>query len=88
MVEPVRSEAASEIGTAVLAYLRDHPGAADTLDGIVEWWLPRQRYEIERSRIRDALATLVASGALRRQRLPGGETLYALSNPRGATPLN
>ena len=88
MVERVEGEGRGEVEAAVLAYLREHPGAADTLEGIVEWWLPLQRYEIERARIREALADLVARGALRQERLPGGESLYALSRPPGASALN
>ncbi len=56
MPEQSRNTGRSETADAVLAYLREHPQAADTLEGIVEWWLPRQRYETERSRIRAALA--------------------------------
>lgn len=76
-----RSALRGEIEEAVLAYLRDHPDAADTLDGIVQWWLPQQRYEIERSRIHRALGELVDAGVLRRERLPGGDDLYALNDP-------
>ena len=64
--------------TAVVAYLREHRDAADTLDGIVQWWLPRQRYETQRTRIEQALQQLVAAGVLNCERLPHGETLYAL----------
>ncbi|SFS14407.1 hypothetical protein SAMN05216570_3081 [Dyella sp. OK004] len=68
-----------EVERAVLAYLERHPDAADTLDGIVSWWLPQQRYEIERQRIEQALGHLVALGRLRCDRLPGGDVLYALN---------
>jgi hypothetical protein len=64
---------------AVQAYLAQHPDAADTLDGIVNWWLPRQRYETERRRIEKALDHLVERGQLRCDRLPGGAVLYALN---------
>ncbi|HEX7111738.1 MAG TPA: hypothetical protein VF216_04790 [Mizugakiibacter sp.] len=77
-----RREGAAESGEiegAVLGYLRDHPQAADTLDGIVNWWLPLQRYETARSRIERALGRLVAGGQLRRDRLPDGAVLYALN---------
>ncbi|HEY9132664.1 MAG TPA: hypothetical protein VIM98_12975 [Dyella sp.] len=69
----------SEVEHAVLAYLAQHPDAADTLDGIVNWWLPQQRYEIERRRIEKVLVSLVERGQLRRDRLPGGAVLYALN---------
>ena len=67
-----------DIETAVLAYLHRRPRAADTLRGIVNWWLPLQRYESGAQRIELALTELVTSGLLRCDRLPDGEVLYAL----------
>ncbi|MEO7052027.1 MAG: hypothetical protein ABI128_10215 [Rhodanobacter sp.] len=67
----------AEVEKSVLAYLDGHPQAADTLQGIVNWWLPRQRYERERQRIEQALGTLVIQGKLHRSALPGGDVLYA-----------
>ncbi|WNL45674.1 hypothetical protein RKE25_20035 [Dyella sp. BiH032] len=69
-----------EVQTSVLAYLHRHPEAADTLDGIVNWWLPRQRLDTARQRIEAALEALVAEGRLCRHALPGGTVLYALAN--------
>jgi len=76
-----------EVESAVLAYLAQHPDAADTLDGIVSWWLPQQRYETERRRIEKALGHLVERGQLRCDCLPGGAVLYAL-NRADAPPLH
>ena len=67
-----------EVEKTVLAYLDCHPQAADTLRGIVNWWLPQQRYESDCHRIERALGILVARGKLRCNKLPGGEVLYAL----------
>ena len=75
---PAQPEPTGEIERAVIGYLAQHPDAADTLDGIVAWWLPRQRYETARDRIEAALASLVAQGLLRASGLPGGPELYAL----------
>ena len=69
-----------EVQASVLAYLHRHPEAADTLDGIVNWWLPSQRLDIARQRIEAALEALVAEGRLCRHALPGGTVLYALAN--------
>lgn len=68
-----------EIERSVLAYLRQHPLAADTLRGISNWWLPQQRYEGDDRRIGHALDRLVAQGVLHRDELPDGEVLYALN---------
>lgn len=69
-----------EVEHAVLAYLAQHPDAADTLDGVVNWWLPKQRYETERRRIAEALDHLVERGQLCCGHLPGGTVLYALNH--------
>jgi len=73
----------AEIEDAVMEYLRNHPNAADTLDGIVDWWLPQQRYETARARICSALMRLVDAGLLQRHSLPGGRELYELPGATG-----
>jgi hypothetical protein len=73
-----------EVEHAVLAYLDRHPDAADTLDGIVRWWLPRQHVDTGRERIERVLGGLVERGELRCDRLPDGAVLYALN--RAARP--
>ena len=75
-----------EIRHSVLAYLQAHPEAADTLRGIVNWWLPRQRYDDSCQLIEQVLAGLVAEGLLHRDQLPGGEVLYALNRPTHPLP--
>jgi len=67
------------IKRSILAYLHAHPQAADTLRGIVDWWLPQQRYESDCERIGRVLDQLVADGLLHRAGLPDGEVLYTLS---------
>ncbi len=62
---------------AILGYLRAHPQAADTVDGIVGWWLPRQRHDEAVDRVQDALDKLVASGLLEKITLVDGTVLYA-----------
>ena len=74
-----RQSPSAEVAATVLAYLQHHPDAADTLEGIVRWWLPQQRYETEKARIEQVLETLVGEGTLSRERLPGGALLYTLS---------
>jgi hypothetical protein len=66
-----------EVTEEVLSYLDRHPDAADSLDGIVQWWLPRQRYEIERERIEAVLEVLVKKGLLVKSRLVDGTVVYA-----------
>src|SRR5262245_46074638 len=59
------------IAREILGYLATHPEAKDTLDGIVEWWLPHRRRE--RSAVERAVALLLAHGVIletRRRGLP------------------
>lgn len=86
MTTPASSDDDREVESAVLAYLDRHPGAADTLDGIAQWWLPRQRYVTARARIAVVLTRLVAAGVLQQRRLPDGTALYALDASRRAVP--
>jgi hypothetical protein len=72
--------ASNEIEASVVGYLRHHPQAADTVEGIVNWWLPRQRYASERASIERALGRLVDAGVLKRSRLPDGVDLFALNH--------
>ncbi len=67
----------------ILDYLRTHPSAADTLDGIVEWWLPRQRHETARKAIQGALDDLVGQGLLDELATEVGPRLYRLRRPAG-----
>jgi hypothetical protein len=75
-----------EVERAVLAYLGRHPGAADTLDGITGWWLPRQRFVTAHDRVEAVLSRLVDAGVLELRRLPSGRALYALRRSRGDAP--
>lgn len=59
-----RAPAADELAELVLGYLRDHPLATDTLRGIAEWWVPRQRIRVDVERLRGALERLVAQGLI------------------------
>ncbi len=58
------------------AYIQCHCTAADTLDGIAQWWLGAAGAVISTQALRIALMRLVDAGKLRTRRLPGGETLW------------
>jgi hypothetical protein len=48
----------------VLAYLAEHPQAMDTLEGIAEWWLQRERIRADVEALSRAIRRLVDRGAL------------------------
>lgn len=53
-----------EMADAVLGYLAEHPEASDTLEGIAEWWLMRQRVRVEVDTLKRVLRYLTNSGQL------------------------
>ena len=54
--QPDKSEVAHEI----LTYLIENPGAQDTVEGIVDWWLLDQEIQRQTVKVKEALTDLVA----------------------------
>lgn len=52
----------SIVARAILDYLRKHPDAQDTVDGITEWWLPEEKIKSRAAIVREALNGLVGEG--------------------------
>jgi hypothetical protein len=71
------SEQTIAIANIIERYLNDHPRAADTPEGIRDWWVARQRYIDSVTEVQNALDYLVASGRLSRCTLADGTTVYA-----------
>ena len=67
----------------IVAYLRAHPSAADSLDGILDWWLPTQRYETGKAAIQRALDDLARQGVVEEVTLANGVRLYRLAKRSG-----
>ena len=59
----------------ILAYLRAHPQASDSLEGIVSWWLPA-RFSAARDVVQESLDRLVALALVERTRLADGTIVY------------
>ncbi|HJV48065.1 MAG TPA: hypothetical protein VJ549_02200 [Geothrix sp.] len=66
----------SELCRGILDYLRAHPEAADSLEGIASWWLPASGYSAPTEAVQEALALLVAEHRIARIDLADGRTLY------------
>lgn len=64
---------------AIEAYLANSPQAADTPEGIAQWWLPRMGVELPLADVRAALERMVRSGVLTRTSLPEGSVIYRAS---------
>jgi hypothetical protein len=64
-------------------YLQAHPEAADSLEGIVAWWLTRQRYEESLANVQTALEHLIATGVVSKCTRPDGHIIYSSARKRG-----
>jgi Fe2+ or Zn2+ uptake regulation protein len=73
-----------EIAQDILNYLRSHPEASDTLEGIAKWWLMRQRVSDSTEVVWRVLERLRDQGLIHERRLEGGGTLYQASGPEEA----
>lgn len=71
-----RDQQLNEVAGAVLRYLDGHPDAADTVDGIAQWWLPPP-WRVDTRTVQSALGRLVAQGAVRRRILADRHVLYS-----------
>jgi Fe2+ or Zn2+ uptake regulation protein len=69
----------------IVEYLRRHPEAADTVDGILDWWMPAQRNENARNEIQEALREFVEQGLIEEVVLGNGHRLYRLAGRKDKT---
>ena len=69
------------IAESIERYLADHPKAADTVEGIVNWWLAGQRYQQTQEEIQQALDYLVGKGVIGRTEFLGGRVVYSTTEP-------
>lgn len=58
------SESESDLYRAVVAYLDENPEAMDTLEGIAEWWVMRQRIRTSVSTVARVVRRLVDDGLI------------------------
>lgn len=64
------------IASRIDRYLQAHPNAADSAEGILRWWLTRQRIDESVQKIEQALALLLREGAVKKKVLIDGRVLY------------
>lgn len=68
---------------AIRRYLQSNPNAADSLDGIMNWWLPKLGYEkVDSESVLQALEQLTAEGVVRKVSLMDGTILYRCGGTR------
>ena len=76
MSDSADDDGLSEVARAIWRYLDTRPHAADSLDGVVRWWLARQRYADSASAVQAALDELEARGLVAHRRLFDGRIVY------------
>jgi Fe2+ or Zn2+ uptake regulation protein len=65
-----------DVAKEILRYLEKHPHAADTIQGIAEWWLSRQRVQYSVKTVQKALDYLKLQGDIASVKGGNGEVLY------------
>lgn len=87
MSDPVSGpdhERAEALQRELLAYLREHPHAMDTVEGIAAWWLPRYQVRVAVESVARALETLASRGLLEPV-ADGNRMLYRLRSGDGGS---
>lgn len=64
------------VAKEILAYLNKRPSACDTLDGILQWWLPRIRLEEATETVEQALVLLERRQLVDRVATTPGPVMY------------
>ena len=68
---------------AILRYLSLHPDAADSEDGIADWWMPSMGVKTSAEAVVGALRTLCRDGLVERTTLPDGRVIYRANSAIG-----
>ena len=68
-----------EVALKILRYLQEHPRAADTANGILEWWLLKQSISEEQSIVEQALKMLVEKNLILSTTAIDGRKHYCLN---------
>jgi hypothetical protein len=62
----------------IISYLKKHPKAGDTLEGIVTWWLEQERIDRVVDDVADVLRSLEKKGTVQVHRTQTGTTIYKI----------
>jgi hypothetical protein len=76
----------NDVAACILGYLLETaPKAEDTIDGIVEWWVMRQRIRYETARVKEALSKLINEGLILERRAEGSPVRYRINRRKVRT---
>lgn len=65
-----------DLAALILRYISARPDACDTLEGVSDWWLARQRFEDSRADVAAALQWLIDRGQAQAVRAADGHVVY------------
>jgi hypothetical protein len=66
----------SQLARDILTYLLEHPDAQDTLEGIVQGWLPGRGKKYKQLMVQEVVKDLVLEGTLLESKVPGSPAVY------------
>ncbi len=69
----------------ITKYLACHPQASDTIEGIAEWWIPKNVADIVTQELRQSLERLVSCGKVKAIQGASGEVRYSLGQTTNST---
>jgi hypothetical protein len=69
----------NEISKKILDYLRKHPDAGDTFEGITKWWLESERVDEAVDEVAEVLEVLLVRGVLIKTKYENGNIVYKLA---------
>jgi hypothetical protein len=71
-----------KLARQILRYLREHPEAQDTVEGIMVWWVSERAIKDWLPHVRKSLAALLTRGYLEKRTAADGRVFYRLSQSR------
>lgn len=63
----------------ILHYLIEHPDAKDTIEGILEWWLPAGQAEWGKGEVQKVLDFLTSKGWLTKRETTPSNNIYGIN---------
>lgn len=75
-------ESREQTSYEILSYLKDHPDAQDTLEGVVEWWVFQQKLETRALQVRSVLGELVNRGLVMERKGKDQRSHYRINRRR------
>ena len=77
-----------QIADQIECYLKSHPNAADTIEGITKWWLSKQGIEVSSIIVQQALNYLSSESIVKCNVNPCGNKIYSSNNAKAGHQSN